>query len=112
MGIRQERVPEVVVEAAVNFPECLYGGCARGVAGLVQWAVAGLGHKVPEAVATEIVKRVLNCGLVVLLADRGEVSLEYSDQILAEGDFVLGQQALVEQVHYGEQEDRLVRALV
>ncbi len=112
VGIGQERVPKFIVETAVNFPERLYGRCARGVAGLVQWAVAGLGHELPETVATEVVKGILDAGLIVMLTDRREIAFEGSDQIVAQRDFVLGQQALVEQVHYGEQEDRLVRALV
>ena len=71
-----------------------------------------MGHELPETVATEVIKGILDAGLIVMLTDRREIAFEGSDQIVAQRDFVLGQQALVEQVHYGEQQRGLVRALV
>ena len=59
-----------------------------------------------------MVKRVLDAGLVVVLADHLEIASEGLNQVWGEGDLVFRQEAAVEEVEDREQKDRLVRSLV
>ena len=82
----------------------------RGAEG--QAGVSVLDPCLPEAVGLEVVERVLRGVLVVVFADEQETSGEAVAELLAPW-YVLGSgEAFVDEVEGGEQEQRLVRALV
>ena len=72
----------------------------------------GLRHQLPKTITAEVVKGILDRGLVVALSDHLKVAFKGFDQIRAEPDFVFVQKAVIQEVKDGEQKDWFVRSLM